>query len=130
MLLLKYNNNNSSSKMTTIHFKVDKLSGGYEPVLKYYNANKPVGSQPLCEAKVAEGGFEIKLNAKELEHQKTYFKGRGGILSDYNNTVRQLRFAPGACLSSGYRAGFTQAETELLFLALQHSLGANSVLML
>jgi len=112
-----------------IYFKVDKLYGGYAPVLAYYNENKPESAQLLCEANVAEGGFEIKLNAEELAARMEYLRDRDRM-SDYNDTVRQLRFSGENCLRSlPWYAGFTREETALLLRALQHSLGAGNVSM-
>jgi hypothetical protein len=50
-------------------------------------------------------------------------------LSDYNDTVRQLRFTGESKLTSGGHIGFTPEETNLLFRALKHSLGENAVIM-
>ena len=102
--------------MTTIKVLTDTLSGGYDPILTHYNANKPHGWNPLRRLKVYEGGFEIALNNESYTRP-----------TDYNDMVKQLRWSRG-CLSSGGYIGFNCEETLLLFKALQHSLGEDKVI--
>jgi hypothetical protein len=101
--------------MTTIKVLTDTLSGGYGPILEYYNTNKPHDWNPLRRLQVYEGGFEIALN-------ESYTRP-----TDYNDSVKQLRWSRG-CLSSGGYIGFNFEETFLLFKALQHSLGEDKVI--
>ena len=109
-------------RIPVIKFIIDRLKGGYQPVLDYYNLNKPEGSLQLCRAGVAEGGFEIHLTEEEMKNKR-----RG----DYNSTVRQLRFGgSGDTLTSGFHMGFTKAETLLLFKALESSLGEGQVILI
>ena len=100
---------------------LETLRGGYRPILDYYNLNRPEGSQPLCEAGVCEGGFEIPLSKEEL----ALYKNRGLTL-DPNRKVRQLRWNKGELVSMGYQA-LTQEETILLYHALCYSLGNENV---
>jgi len=109
-----------------IKFIIDKLIGGYQPVLDYYNLNKPEGSLQLCRAGVAEGGFEIHLTEEEMKNIQEH-----NYYCDYNSTVRQLRFGgSGSTLTSGYHMGFTREETLLLFKALESSLGVGQVILI
>jgi len=108
--------------MATIQVLTDILSGGYEPILNYYNANKSDKWNPLRQLEVAEGGFEIELNAEELKRQVKW-------TTDRNDEVKQLRWNHGRLSSCGY-TGFNEKETELLFKALQHSLGEDNVILL
>ena len=105
--------------MTTIKVLTDTLSGGYGPILEYYNTNKSPGWNPLRRSQVYEGGFEIALNEKTNE---SYTRP-----TDYNDRVKQLRWSRG-CLRSGGYIGFNCEETLLLFKALQHSLGEDKVI--
>jgi hypothetical protein len=113
--------------MTTIKFIADKLYGGYQPILDFYNENKPLGAEPLGRCLTAEGGFEIKLNPEELKQHLEHMP-RFSTFTDYNDTVKQLRFTGDSKLTSGGYMGFNKEETELLFRALQHSLGADQVM--
>ena len=110
--------------MATIQVLVDTLSGGYEPILTYYNANKSEKWNPLRQLEVAEGGFEIELNAEELKHSLKW----STALTDRNDEVKQLRWNHGRLSSCGYN-GFNEEETELLFKSLQHSLGEDKVIL-
>lgn len=117
--------------MSSIKFIAEKLYGGYQPILDYYNKNKPAEAEPLEKTSAVEGGFEIKLNKTELEkHLKQLEKWRGSTLRDYNDTVKQMRFTGNSELTSGGHVGFSKAETKLLFQALQHSLGADQVILM
>ena len=114
--------------MATIQLLVDTLFGGYAPILTYYNANKPDKWNPLRQLEVSEGGFEIELNPEELKHSLKW-ASRFTTLTDRNDEVKQLRWNRGRLSSCGYN-GFNEEETELLFKALQHSLGENNVILL
>ena len=111
---------NKVIKMTTIHVLTEKLKGGYKPILDFYNQNKPSEWTELKEAGVCEGGFECDLPIEELVvmRQTRY--------SDKNNLVQQVRWSRGKLLSMGYR-GLGYEQTQLLFRALQHSLGEDKV---
>ncbi len=110
------------ARIPEIKFIIDRLKGGYPPVLEYYNKHKPEGSPKLFRSNVAEGGFEILLTEEEMKNKR---KG------DYNTTVRQLRFGGfGDTLTSGYYMGFTREETLLLFKALESSLGKGQVILI
>ena len=111
--------------MFTIKVLSKTLPGGYGPILRTYNANRPAGSEPIYKASVCEGGFEIPLNAQEREELEQRAKRLSRRL-DTNDYVRQLRWNKGK-LQSGYFAGFTEAEVSLLYSALVAVLGAENV---
>ena len=56
--------------MTTIHVLTDKLKGGYQPIINFYNQNKPVEWTELRKAGVCEGGFECYLPSKKIKEIK------------------------------------------------------------
>lgn len=114
--------NIQSIRMSTIHVLTDKLKGGYQPILDFYNQNKPSEWTELREAGACEGGFECDLLIDELVVM------RQSRYSDKNNLVQQVRWSRGKLLSMGY-IGLGYEQTELLFRALKHSLGADQVVM-
>jgi len=109
------------SKMFTIKLLLNTLPDGYKPIIDAYNANRPGGLEPIRKAGVCEGGFEIPLNAEEIEKLKA-----SGRMLDANNYVRQLRWSSGK-LKSGYHKGFNEQETLLLYSALVSVFGADKV---
>jgi hypothetical protein len=109
--------------MSAIRVLVDKLPGGYAPILAYYNQNKQPHWSPICEAKVAEGGFEIPLNAEEIKN----LKARGWGSLDYNDRVRQLRWSKGLLLPHLTFESLKREEIQLLGTALAAVLGADKV---
>lgn len=121
-------------RIPVIKFIIDKLKGGYQPVLDYYNLNKPEGSARLCRADVGEGGFAIHLTEEEMKNIRKhdyYDDDYDDYNDDYNSTVRQLRFGGfGSTLTSDYHMGFTREETLLLFKALESSLGVGQVILI
>ena len=46
----------------TICVKIKYLPNGYQPIIDYYNQNKPKDSQNLEKLDRQEGGFKIKEN--------------------------------------------------------------------
>ena len=113
--------------MFTIKVLLSTLPSGYAPILAAYNARRPAESEPIREAGVCEGGFEIPLNAEEIKQKEKYAKERGRML-DANNYVRQLRWRRGE-LTSGYHQGFSIEETKILYEALIEVLGSDKVTM-
>ena len=111
-------------KMSTIHVLTDKIKCGYNPIIKYFNDNKPAGCNPIRELMVYEGGFEIDLEPALLEVAK--LEMIGNPMRDKNSLVRQVRWSGGKLLSFHHNA-FTSEQTILLFHALQHCLGAENV---
>ena len=111
--------------MSTIKVLTDTLKAGYGPIIKFYNENKPMGAMELRKLDRSEGGFELSLNAEQLKSQKDW---HNRMFLDDNETIKQLRWSRGR-LESGCYIGFNEEETALLFRALQHSLGAESVVM-
>ena len=109
--------------MTTIHVLTDELPGGYKPIIDFYNQNKPSEWSELRKADVSEGGFECYLPNKNLEEIKKKL-----YLYDMNTLVQQVRWSDGKLLSMGY-IGLGYEQTQLLFKALQHILGADQVVM-
>jgi hypothetical protein len=105
----------------TIHVLIDNLPGGYEPIVQFYNANKPDHLNKIFKNKVAEGGFETLLEEDLLE------KAKKDPWCDANSLVRQVRWYSGKLLSKcGYNP-LTNEQTQLLFRALQHSCGEKNV---
>jgi hypothetical protein len=113
------------SDMFTIKVLLKTLPGGYKPILDTYNANRPEGSEPIREAGVCEGGFEIPLNIVERTLKSGHARTIGRLL-DANDYVRQLRWSRGK-LQSGYHNGFNEEEVLLLYNALVHVLGKDNV---
>jgi hypothetical protein len=111
--------------MSTIKVLTNTLKGGYGPIIKYYNENKAADAMELRELARSEGGFELSLNTEQLESQQDW---HNQMFLDDNDTIKQLRWSRGR-LESGCYIGFNKQETALLFRALQHSLGAESVVM-
>jgi hypothetical protein len=118
----------TQQKMSTIQVLPETLKGGYAPICDYYNANKPADWAPLSKLQRAEGGFEINLTSEELTCS-TAWAYRMGSLMDDNDRIRQLRWVGKGFLESDGHIGFNTAQTELLFKALQHSLGQDQVIM-
>jgi hypothetical protein len=114
--------------MSTIQILADRFYGGMEPIVKFYNDNRPANTEPLAVTRTCEPGFEIKLNPAELDDNMNWLKERGR-LSDYNDTVRQVRIYGNGFLKSGYHMKLTDEENKLLFRALQHCLGKDKVIM-
>jgi hypothetical protein len=115
--------------MSTIQVLPLTLKGGYEPICDYYNANKPADWAPLSKLQRSEGGFQIDLNTEEKKRSLEWAKRIGGLPPDNNDIIRQLRWTGKGFLKSEFNIGFTEEQTQLLFQALQHSLGEGQVLM-
>jgi len=105
----------------TIMVGLKTLPCGYGPILKSYNENRPAGSQPIYEAGVCEGGFEIPLNPEVLANYRL-----SGYKLSSNEKVRQLRWNNGALVPMCHRP-LTQEETLLLYSALCYALGEGNV---
>ena len=114
--------------MSTIKVLTDTLKGGYEPIIRYYNENKPEDAMELRKLDRSEGGFELSLNMEQLASQREWSSRFNRFGLDHNETIKQLRWSRGR-LESGCYIGFNKEETALLFRALQHSLGAQNVVM-
>lgn len=65
-----FNKQSKKIKMSTIHVLTDKLNGGYQPIIDFYNKNKPSKWTVLRKACACEGGFECDLPEKEIEKIK------------------------------------------------------------
>ena len=107
--------------MFTIKVLTDSLPGGYQPIIDAYNAKRPEGLEPIRKAGVYEGGFEIPLNAEEIQKMKQFRS-----YPDANDYVRQVRWNSGK-LRCGYHVGLNTQETQLLYDALIQVLGADKV---
>ena len=116
--------------MSTIKVLTDTLKGGYEPIINFYNENKPADAMELRKLDRSEGGFELSLNREQLASQREWSSrfSLSQLGLDHNETIKQLRWSRGR-LESGCYIGFNEEETALLFRALQHSLGAQNVVM-
>lgn len=91
----------------------------YQPVLDYYNANKPEDEEPLEILDRAEGGFQIQIPLMK------------GKMVDSNQKIRQLRWSNRKLVSQvgiNYYIGFTEKQTMMLFEALVYALGGNVIL--
>ena len=111
--------------MSTIKVLTDTLRGGYGPIIEYYNQHKSADSTPISKLDRSEGGFQKCLNQAEITRYREWNRSP---FADENDTIKQLRWCNGR-LESGCYIGFNDKETELLFRALQHSLGAECVVM-
>jgi hypothetical protein len=91
----------------------------YQPVLDYYNTNKPENEEPLERLDRAEGGFKIQIPSMKNKSV------------DENSKIRQLRWSMGTLVSrSGWNIyiGFTEKQTMMLYEALVHALRGNVIL--
>ena len=88
----------------------------YQPVLDYYNANKPEDEEPLERLDRFEGGFQIQIPS-----MKNKSVGE-------NSKIRQLRWSRGRLVSYFGLIGFTEKQTVMLYEALVHALGGNVIL--
>jgi len=91
----------------------------YQPVLDYYNSNKPEEEEQLEILDRAEGGFQIQIPLMK------------GKMVDPNKQIRQLRWSNGRLVSHvclNYYTGFTEKQTMMLFEALVYALGGNVIL--
>ena len=91
----------------------------YQPVLDYYNANKPEHEEPLEKLDRFEGGFQIQIPSMKNKPV------------DENLKIRQLRWSSGRLVSQfGWNIyiGFTEKQTVMLYEALVHALGGNVIL--
>lgn len=111
---------------STIQILADKFYGGLEPIVRFYNENRPPNTEPLAVTRTCEPGFEVKLNPVELKEHLDWLKEKRS-LTDYNDTVRQVRISGNGFLKSGYHMELKYEETELLYRALQHCLGEDKV---
>ena len=109
--------------MSIIQVHVDTLpTNGYKDICQFYNQNRKPNSNPIREAGVWEGGFEISLTDQEINKIKL----RTMYTLDPNDTVRQVRWSKGCLLAMGY-AGFQEEEYQLLYNSLVHVLGKDNV---
>jgi hypothetical protein len=110
--------------METYKIKVlVKSFKSYGPILEWYNANKPTEWQPIREAGIDEGGFEVPLTKAELENMREKYGGR----LDPNQYVRQLEWHRGELRQHNYYAPLLEAEKKLLGEALQMVFGNENV---
>lgn len=110
--------------METYKIKVlVKSFPSYTPILAWYNANKPTDWQPLREAGIDEGGFEVRLTSAELEQMR---QRRYGSL-DPNECVRQMEWHRGELRPHHHYPSLREEEKKLLGEALQMVLGAEKV---
>ena len=100
-----------------IKVSVDSIDDStFQKILDHYNLFKPGYEQPLERLGRVEGGFQIKI------------PGRQNDRFNSNQKIRQLRWSEGELIPGPY-IGFTQAQEILLFDALVHALGKESVSM-
>ena len=101
------------------------LPGGYAPIVENYNTNKPAHWSAIREAGVCEGGFEVPMNAAEINKLKQYNSNKK--LLDKNDYVRQLRWSNGKLCSFISYPPLRDEEQLLLAKALAAVLGADKV---
>ena len=98
-----------------IAVRIGYLPDGYQPILDYYNARRPEGSQMLEELERCEGGFQIKFdNYDEIDE------------IDRNKKIRQLRWCRRQLVSDVY-IGFNDEQLDLLYEAIGSSFGTENV---
>lgn len=116
--------------MPTIRVLPKTIKGDHETICEYYNAHKPEEWMPIEKLDRDEGGFKIPMTTAERETRlKWIFRMTGNSLCDHNDLIKQLRWTDNGYLQSHFCVGFTEAETQLLFKALTHTLRENQVLM-
>ena len=96
-----------------ICLKTDILPNGYQPILTYYNENRPQGTEELEELNRAEGGFMIKIPENKDEQ-------------DINNRIRQLRWSNLRLVSDIY-IGFNDEQLDLLYESFINYLGEDNL---
>jgi hypothetical protein len=109
--------------MSIIKVHTDTLpTNGYEDICRFYNQNRTPNSNPIREAGVWEGGFEISLTDQEIANINL----RTTYPLDPNDKVRQVRWSRGRLLSMGYVC-LQEEEYQLLYKSLVHVLGKDKV---
>lgn len=98
----------------TICVKIKYLPNGYQPIIDYYNQNKPKDSQNLEKLDRQEGGFKIK------------FDNYDNLDCDENDKIYQLRWSKGKLVSNGYY-NFRLEQLKLLYKSLKTCLGEENV---
>jgi hypothetical protein len=94
----------------------------YAPVLKWYNDHKPVDWSPIGEARICEGGFEVRLTVAELNVLRERYH-----TLDPNHYVRQLEWHRRTLRQHNGYATLRNEEIVLLGEALQAVFGMDKV---
>lgn len=93
----------------------------YAPVLQWYNEHKPARWQPIEEAGICEGGFQVPLTSAELDTLRQRY------MLDPNDYVRQLEWHRGTLRPHHGHATLRSEEVALLGKALQAVFGEDKV---
>lgn len=96
----------------TVTFKTFK----YEPIIKYYNQNKPPDWNPIEKLNRLEGGFQIKM--EDFDHNRSL---------DINQRIKQVRWHKQQLITPIAMFGFTVEEEYLLYQSFLHVHGENEV---
>ena len=106
-------NGKVNKKMTiTVTFKTFK----YEPIIEYYNQNKPPDWNPIEKLNRLEGGFQIKM--EDFDHNRSL---------DINNRIKQVRWYKQQLITPIAMFGFSKEEEYLLYQSFLHVHGENEV---
>tara|TARA_X000000950_G_C13875976_1_gene644847 strand:- start:17 stop:631 length:615 start_codon:yes stop_codon:yes gene_type:complete len=89
----------------------------YEPIIEYYNQNKPPDWNPIEKLNRIEGGFQIKL--KGFNHDRS--------LVDINQRIKQVRWCRQQLTTPIAMFGFTMEEEYLLYQSFLHVYGKDEV---
>ena len=96
----------------TVTFKTFK----YEPIIEYYNQNKPPDWNPIEKLNRLEGGFQIKM--EDFDHNRSL---------DINQRIKQVRWHKQQLITPIAMFGFTVEEEYLLYQSFLHVHGAHEV---
>lgn len=106
-------NGKVNKKMTiTVTFKTFK----YEPIIEYYNQNKPPDWNPIEKLNRLEGGFQIKM--EDFDYNRSL---------DVNQRIKQVRWHKQQLITPIAMFGFTVKEEYLLYQSFLHVHGEHEV---
>jgi hypothetical protein len=108
--------NQSIQSINKMQIRVLVSSVNYPEVIAYYNSHKGKDDMPLTQLNRAEGGFQIQL--------KEYYQE-----DNENDKIKQLRWEKRRLVPKNGFPHFEEHETQLLYAALKHVLGADQVLL-
>jgi len=89
--------------MSTIQVSFSQFNS--EPIIEYYNANKPTEWQPIHILNRIEGGFQVKISDYDTIH------------ADVNYKIRQLRWHKKQLVVPMGMYGLRNEEINLLYQA-------------
>ena len=100
------------------------LPNGYQPILTYYNENRPEGTEELQILNRVEGGFMIKIPMEKEKKDELHDTKYNDLIE--NNRIHQLRWSNLRLVSDIY-FGFTNQQLDLLYESLVNYLGEENV---